>query len=1039
VDEASPAQSRNDGERRHLTVMFCDLVGSTEISARLDPEELREVESNYNREAAEAITRFGGYVAKYLGDGILAYFGWPEAHDNDAERAARAGLAIVDAIDQLNLRVAANRPRLSVRVGIDSGVAVIGHGGGSESEIFGDTTNVASRVQAAADPDTVLVTPTVNRLISGLFVIEECGAHQLKGMAEPVELYRIVRLSGARSRLAASAASDLTAFVGREDELRLLWNRWERASDGEGQVVLISGEAGIGKSRLVRQFRERLAGTRHTWHECTGAPYFQNTPFHPIADMLLQSYSERGCESDEAKLVELERDLGLVGLKLNEAVPLVAQMLNIPMGEKYPALPASPEQKRKRLLATLAGWLFGTAQAQPVVMAVEDLRWFDASSLELIQLLVEQGATSPLLLLCTARREFHASWSTRAHHSYLTLNRLSSHHVRELVGQVVATNALSKEAIDKVVERTGGVPLFVEELTRAVLEKGDARPGSNEIPATLHASLMARLDRLGPAKEVAQIASVLGREFTYELLLAVSTIPEDDLLSALAKLGDAELIHASGVPPDTTYSFRHALIQDTAYEALLKSRRRELHRRVAVAMTEQFPEVAEIQIEVAARHWTEAAEAELAAAAWKKAGDTVSARGAFTEAEQDYRQSLAMLNTLPESTERDTQELTLQLALGGIMFATQSWSGADTAAVYARARTLAARTDAIESVEVFFGLWVTAVTRGELRAALALADQLLEVAPRVNHPRVLLIAHLAQGMSRMALGDLVAGRQFMLKSIEHYREEDFQSNPEDYGASALIWIGHDEWLLGFADQAQQHTNDARALGRRLNRPFTSAYGDAFGALTDGLRGDFARAHTASQDAERLSVELGFPQLRAISKVVGPWAGAQLGDLGGAVDSIRAGIAELDVITFYLHRGLFLYLLAETQAFAGDVDDALITVEQALETTPEVLCWRPLTLRLRGELRLRNTAGCASRLELAEQDLRAAIELARHMKAKSPELRATTSLARMLAKHAKLDEARAMLAEIYNWFTEGFDIADLKDAKALLDELGKQSV
>ena len=588
VPETSPVQPREiAGERRHLTVLFSDLVGSTEISAQLDPEEFRELAADYNRTVAEAITRFGGYVAKYLGDGVMAYFGWPEAHDNDAERAARAGLAIVEAVGALSQRDGqGGRPKLSVRVGIDSGTVVIGKGGGSESEVFGDPANVASRVQSAADPDTVIVTPAVNRLVSGRFVVEERGAHQLKGIAKPVRLYRIVRLSSVRNRLAASIVHGLTPFVGRDDETRLLWSRWERATAGEGQAWLITGEAGIGKSRLVRQFRKQLAPIAHLWLECAGSPYFQNAPFYPIADMLQQGFAQRGDGSDAGKLSELERDLERAGLKPAEAVPLIAPMLNLPVDEKYPPLVLSPEQHRKRLLTTLARWLFGAPVS--VVMAVEDVHWFDASSLELVQLLIEQAGTARVMLVCTARPEFRAPWTPRAHHTHLILNRLTARDVRELVEQVVATNALSGEAIDKVIERTGGVPLFVEELTRAVLERGDAKPGPHEIPATLRDSLMARLDRLGPAKEVAQIASVIGREFSYELLLAVSTMSEDDLQSVLAKLANAELIYAAGIPPEATYSFKHALIQDAAYEALLKSRRRELHRRIAVAMTETF-------------------------------------------------------------------------------------------------------------------------------------------------------------------------------------------------------------------------------------------------------------------------------------------------------------------------------------------------------------------------------------------------------------------------------------------------------------------
>jgi class 3 adenylate cyclase len=494
--------------------MFCDLVGSTEISRRLDPEEWRELVSEYHHLAAKAISRFGGHLAKYLGDGVMAYFGWPQAHDNDAERAVLAGLAIIDAVRAFNLHHAGGRPNLSVRIGMDTGTVVIGHGGGSASEVFGDTPNTAARAQSVAEPDTVLVTTAVHRLIAGLFIVDSRGEHRLKGIAHPVELYRVVRVSGARGRFAASAARGLTPLVGRAQEGDLLWKRWERAKGGDGQLVLIAGEAGIGKSRLLHHFRERVAHTPHTWNECAGVSHLQNTPFHPIADMLERAFAQRG-ENHNDKLAHLEGDLEGVGLPLGEAVPLLAPMARIEMDGKYEASKLSPQQQRERLLATLTEWLLGAARLQPLVIAVEDLHWFDASTLELIQLLAERSATSPVLLICTARPEFRAPWEPLTHHTHLALGRLAADHVRDLVNQVVATGALSREAIEHVVERTGGVPLFVEELTRAVVESGDAAPSEHAIPATLHDSLMARLDRLGGAKEIAQVASVIGREFSY--------------------------------------------------------------------------------------------------------------------------------------------------------------------------------------------------------------------------------------------------------------------------------------------------------------------------------------------------------------------------------------------------------------------------------------------------------------------------------------------------------------------------------------------
>jgi predicted ATPase/class 3 adenylate cyclase len=658
-------------------VLFCDLVGSTGIATRLDPEQWRETVAGYNRAASEAITRFDGHVAKYLGDGVMAYFGWPAAHDNDAERAARAGLAILDAIAKLNEQP--GHAKLSARVGIDSGLVVIGKGAGNEAEVFGDVPNIAARVQAIAEPGTVAITDATHRLVSGLFVVEDCGARELKGLERPLQLYRVVRPSGMRGRFSAMAATrGMTPFVGREDELRSLLHRWERVVEGEGQVVTIIGEGGIGKSRLVQRFREELAATPHTWLESATAPFFQNTPFYPVADMLQQSFHWEASHTVEQRLAAVEASLGLAGLDPDEAVPLIAPLLELPVGTRYPPLSIAPDQQRKRLLATVVAWTFGTAKAQPLVIATEDLHWADPSTLELTQLLVEQGAHARVLLLYTARPEFHAPWPTRAHHTRLNLNRLTARNVRTMVAQVAAKIALSDETIATVVERTSGVPLFVEELTRAVLESGDAKLTGREIPATLHDSLMARLDRLGAAKELIQVGAVIGSEFSYELIHAVYPIAEGDLQAALRKLTDAELLYVRGIAPDATYQFKHALIRDAAYEALLKSRRKELHRVVARSIDEKFPALKEAHPEVLARHWTEAGEADPAISEWQRAGARAVERRAFRESEQHYRDAIAVLQSLPESSNRDARELTLQLALGHVMVGTRGWTAADT-------------------------------------------------------------------------------------------------------------------------------------------------------------------------------------------------------------------------------------------------------------------------------------------------------------------------------------------------------------------------
>jgi class 3 adenylate cyclase len=662
------------GERRHLTVLFCDLVGSTEIAARLDPEEWREMVGAYHRAAAEAITRYGGHVAQYLGDGVMAYFGWPEAHENDAERAARAGLAILEAVSKPNQKP--TNPKISTRVGIDSGAVVVGAGAGKDADVFGETPNIAARVQTAAAPDSVLITGATRRLLSDLFLLEERGALELKGVANPVELYRVLRPSGVRGRLAA--ARGLTRFVGREEELRLLLSRWERAREGEGQLMLVAGEAGIGKSRLVAEFHDRIRDTPHIWMESAGEQFFQNSPFHVINEILSQWLELQGAMNRDERIERLERAMASAGLKPENAAPQIADLLQLPVDERYPAIALTPEQRRRRLLAALAGWVFGAAGFQPVVMVVEDLHWLDPSTLELVQLLAEQDVRVPLMLLYTARPEFRAQWPMRAHHAQITLNRLSARNVREMIALVAARNALGSESVEAVIERTGGVPLFVEELTRAVLESEQAQLSPRAIPVTLHDSLMARLDRLGSAKSLLQLGSVIGSEFSYEVLRAVHSGSESELASELRKLTDADLLYFRGTPPDATYQFKHTLIRDAAYEALLKSRRKDLHRLVAQAIDEKFPALKETKPEILARHWTEAGETSRATVEWTRAGRTAEARHSFGEALTSYRHALQLLNLLRKSPDLARREADLSESVVRMLWITKGYSAAET-------------------------------------------------------------------------------------------------------------------------------------------------------------------------------------------------------------------------------------------------------------------------------------------------------------------------------------------------------------------------
>jgi class 3 adenylate cyclase/tetratricopeptide (TPR) repeat protein len=1019
------------GERRHLTVLFCDLVNSTSLAAQLDPEEWREIVVNYHRSAAQEVDRFGGHVAQYLGDGVIAYFGWPEAHDDDVERGVRAGLAILEAISKFNTDL--SRSRLAARVGIDSGVVVIGDGTGKGADVYGEAPNMAARVQAAAEPGTLLITEAAHRLIPGVFVVEEFGAQILKGIPDPVPLYRVIRPSGMRGRLAAAATRGLTPFVGREDELGLLMGRWERTVESEGQTILIVGEAGIGKSRLVQRFHEELVHHPHTWLESAAVPFFQNTPFSAVINILQQGCHWESGQSAEQKLAALEASLAHAGVKLAEVVPLLAQIMELPVNRKYPPSSLSPAEQRKRLLASLAAWVFAVAKDHPLVVAIEDLHWADPSTLELIRLLVEQGPTIRLLLLCTARPEFHASWALRAHHTQITLNRLNTRDVREMIAQVAAGNGLAADTIKAVIERTSGVPLFIEELTRAVLESGDAKLSEREIPVTLHDSLMARMDRLGPAKDVLQIAAVIGSEFSYELLHAIHTKGNGDLQQALDALADAELLYVRGIAPDATYQFKHALIRDAAYEALLKSRRKDLHRLIAQTISENFPALKEAQPEVIARHWTEASETERAIAEWSQAGKVAKARGAFKEALESYRRGLEMLQLLPESSERDVRELAIRQTLLLMLWMTGGPSSHDTMDAVQHAMGLAEKTGQIASLllSIVTAGWSSLLSSPDIAGIQMLADRALELALRERSASSLLMAHSFQIQTCLFRGDLTGAENHFAATRELIETPGLKEKCSLFIIQAFYTAAMNAWMLGQLDLARERL--ARVIATvEADNPYQLTASRVWAAdLLWALR-EYDRAEACARQAVDLSQRNQFALLTAMAKRVLGSSLLRLGCVSEGAELIREAIAKALEIGC-TQRGFFnRTFLAEAQAAQGAIDDALETIEQILEKEPDEAFFLPITATLRGELHIKR-----GRSKLAKADFREALACASKMGAKTWELRAVMSLARLLDREGRRVEARMMLEGIYGRFTEGLDTPDLKDASALLKQLSNE--
>jgi tetratricopeptide (TPR) repeat protein len=841
-----------------------------------------------------------------------------------------------------------------------------------------------------------------------------------------------------RGRLEAAAASrGLTPFVGREDELRLLMSRWERALGGEGQVALIIGEAGIGKSRLLQRFHEQIGGTPHTWIEAHAGAFFQNTPFYPVTELLQHFLGGNGGKPAEEQLAQLEPWLELAGLKPADTIPLIAPLLNLPLSDKYPPSSLSPEQQRRRLLATLVEWVSGAARVQPMVIATEDLHWADASTLELIQLLVEQGATARLLLLYTARPEFRAQWPPRAHHTHITLNRLNAPNAFRMVQEVAARNLLSKEILTAVAERTGGVPLFVEELMRAVLESGDTKLAGSEIPVTLHDSLMARLDRLGPAKEIIQIGAVIGGEFSYELLHAVHPITEENLQRALRNLVDAELIYVRGIAPEATYRFKHALIRDAAYEALLKRRRRQLHREIALTLKDRFVETAASTPELLAHHYTEAGLIDEAVRYWRKAGQSANERSAYTEATAHLNRGLELVERLPETAKRMSEELRLQIALTAPLTATKGYTAPEVEKACSRALELSQQIgESPQLFPVLARLYSVYANRGELQKSLDLAEQMLRLASTRQEPLSLLWAHYCLGHTLTNQGKFEMARVHTEECLARY---DFDQPREygwimDPGATGLARLAHILHLLGYLDQALEKSLKALDHARRLSQPFTLAWVLGSVGAIHAFRREFEIAERLWSEDVRLCAEHNFSSLLASAIIGRDWAIVEQGR--GEKDTSRMRqLWTRPVLAgeLGLERGNYLIRMAYAYRRVRWPAEGLAVVAEALKLVDETGApvFGAVLYHLKGNMLLMQDSGNESD---AEQCFRTAIEIGRGQSAKSLELRAAINLARLLAKQGRCDEARAMLAEIYGWFTQGFDTADLKDAKALLDEL-----
>ena len=1037
--------SRPSAERRPIHVVFCDVVGSTPLSEQLDPEDFRELLQQFQRICANVVTRFGGHVAQFLGDGVLVYFGYPRAREDDALRAVRAGLEIVGAVS----RKALAGHRIRVRVGIHSGLVVVGEVGvpGHRAELaVGETPNVAARVQAEAAPDTVVVSHTTERLVRGFFTTEDLGPRSLRGLSQQVGLYTVVSDSGARNRLEAAKATGLTPFVGRSDEMAVLLRNWKETCAGRGRVVSIVGEAGVGKSRLVEAFKANGVANRLEVIHCGCSEYLRNSAFHAFAAALAQRSDLHDGPSPDPRQARVMHYAERFKLPPEQAAFVLADLLATPVDGGDAVVDLPPTRRRQLTMDALSNWLLHIEGDSAKLVVLEDVHWADASTLQLIEDAADRLSSSRVLMLLTVRPEYPAARTVGRPSTLVQLRPLARADAAVMASNVAGGKSLPDELTARLDDWTRGVPLYVEEFTKGLLETGvlidkgtcfelSGPLPKTLVPQTLASPLAARIDRLGPAKPVLQLAAVIGMEVRYGMLAAVSDWTENALREALHRLLGAELVIESVTEPAEVFSFRHALIRDAAYNSLLLTDRREIHRRIVQAIRNKFVDVAESRPEIVAHHAAEAGLAELAVVEWQRASERALARAANWEALAHIDEGLRQVDNLSLGPERYERQLSFELARGPALMAVKGFQAADVTATYRRAQELCEKLgDRSRMFSVLWGLWANHFVAGELVPALSFGEQVLSLAETTDDPALLVPAYHAVGYTLCYTAEFERSLALARAGIALFDLEAERKNVRLFQLSSTVCMRQfaaiSLWMLGFPEQARRELGEAIALARALRHPPSLAYAQSastFGVLF--LLSDYEALDAASREAIELSREEKFSLWPPVVQVFRGWLAVTAGDPHGGLAQMKEGLSTFRRAGGGLLRTPMASLMARASFRSGDTTGALEIIKNALGeiATTQEHNFEPELHRARGEI-------LASRRAMAEaeQSFRMALAVARGQGARSLELRAAVSLAAFLREHGRGAEGTRLVQGVYGTFTEGFETPDLCAARSLLE-------